>query len=181
MKINKNIKLSNLKPIVNNMDIEECLNNLWMEIGDVRELQLVNPLLYSPWDDKDKMVENIVELSRNDDYLHFVTKYILNIDLLPIQCVMLKMLWHKPLPMLLASRGLGKSFILAVYIVLRMILHQGCRICVTGASLRQSMILYEYILQIWDKAPVLQDICGGKNLYRDVISICVIGMLGQVE
>lgn len=170
---------------VNGYDIDEAMDNLWMEAGkevvlpdgttfyDIRHHKFENMLLLPEWFNQDNIIENTAQLCRDPNYLHFLTKYILNINLLPFQCVILNMLWHKPLPMLIASRGAGKSYLLSVYIVLRALLHQGCKICVVGGSLRQSMVLFNYIQNIWDNAPILQDICGGKkNAPKRDIHIC---------
>lgn len=180
------IDMANLLPsVVNGYDIDEAMDNLWMEAGtelvlpdgskfyDIRSFEVNNPLLTEPWFHADNIVECTAQLCRDPNYIHFITKYILNINLLPYQCVILNMLWHKPLPMLIASRGAGKSYLLSVYIVVRALLHQGCKICVVGGSLRQSMVLFNYIQNIWDNSPILQDICGGKkNSPKRDIHIC---------
>lgn len=145
-------------------DTDEFLNYLWLGMGDIRKIKYKNDLDLNPiWDDKSKVPDLVVELCRNPHYLHFVCKYILNIDLLPYQVAILQTLWVTPLPLFIASRGAAKSFLLSVYIVLRLILHQGCRVAVVGAALRQSLVLYNYINTIWDNAPVLRDVCGGKK------------------
>jgi hypothetical protein len=106
----------------------------------------------------------MVEFMSNYEYLHFAAKHILGIELLPFQLVILDTLWRKRLPMLIGSRGMGKSFILAVYGLLRMIFHPGCRVVIVGAAFRQSRQVFEYMTNIWEKAPVLRDIAGGgKN------------------
>jgi hypothetical protein len=43
-------------------------------------------------------------------------------------------MWHKPFPMLVASRGAGKSFLLAVYCVLRALLEPKTKIVIVGAD-----------------------------------------------
>lgn len=177
--------IHSMKASVNGYDIDDAMDNLWMEAGkeiplpdgskfyDIRYLEFENQMLTEPWFHQDKIIECTAQLCRDPNYLHFLTKYILNINLLPYQCVIINMLWHKPLPMLIASRGAGKSYLLSVYIVLRALLHQSCKICVVGGSLRQSMVLFNYITNIWDNAPILQDICGGKkNAPKRDIHIC---------
>lgn len=144
-------------------DVDEYLNNLYLELGDVRQLNLENNLLKRHWYDSDKMPETITALCRDPMYLHFVCKYILNVDLLPYQGAMLNVLWNKLLCILIGSRGMAKSYMLAVYCVLRAVLHQGSRIVVVGAGLRQSLVVWNYIVKIWDNAPVLRDIVGAKN------------------
>ena len=123
-------------------DEEKNLANAWMEIGDVTELTIPQNMLGGEWGKSDKIAEMLVQTCLDPDSLHFFCKYILNIDILPFQAVILNQLWHKRFPMLLASRGLSKSFTLAIYIICRAVLHQGCSISVTGASLRQSLVLF---------------------------------------
>jgi hypothetical protein len=126
-------------------------------------MKIDNPLLKGGFTKKDQLVETMVSWMRDPDNLWFVCKYILNVDLLPFQVVILKQLWTKPFPMLIATRGGSKSFILTVYIALRALLDQGAKIVVVGAALRQSLVLYNYLQAIWQNAPVLQDICGGMK------------------
>lgn len=52
------------------------------------------------------------------------------------------------------------SFLLGVYALLRMILEPGCKIVITGAGLRQSRQIFDYMTTIWQKAPVLRDLAG---------------------
>lgn len=159
---------------VNGYDIDVAVDNLWLEIGkeyktdfgtfyDARDFTFENPLDSEEWYNNEKTPDNIVELCCTTEYLHFFVKYVLNIDLLPYQCAILHMLWTKPLPILLATRGGGKSYLLAIYLILRACLNQGCKICVVGAALRQSMVLFGYLQTIWDNAPILRDICGKTN------------------
>lgn len=146
-------------------DIDEYLDHLWYELGDIRNVKYTNELTQVKWDDKEAMPELVVELARDPDYLHFVVRYILGIDLLPFQVAILQQLWTHPLPLFIASRGASKSFLLSIYLILRCLLHQGCKFAVVGAALRQSLVLFQYVTQIWENAPILRDICGGsKNI-----------------
>lgn len=184
------VKVYNEVPTwLNGMNVDEYTNNAWMEIGDVRSLDLTNQMMAPDWDDEKSIPELIVKTCRNAEYIHFICKYILNVDILPFQGVILDMLWNKPLPMLIASRGASKTFCISLYVILRALISQGCKIVIAGASLRQSLLVYNYIQEIWDKAPVLRDICGGRNggpkrdihmAYWDVgLSKCMFLPLGQ--
>lgn len=166
--------LKSIPHTLNGMSVDEALNNLWMEIGepisvddhilyDVRSVKFKNPLLEPEWNNYQSLPANIVGFCRDPAYLHFVCKYVLNIDLFPYQTVILSLMWHKPLLLMIASRGAAKSFLLTVYIVLRCLLDQGIRIVVVGSALRQSMVLFNYLEKIWDEAPILQDIVGMKS------------------
>lgn len=156
-------KVSIENPILDTTNLDEYLNYAWLNLGDVRRLDYTNPLLTTDWEDSSKIPELIIQTCRDPQYLHFFIKYVLNIDILPFQCAIMQIMWHKALPMFIASRGASKSFTLAMYIICRAVLHQGCRIAVVGSSLRQSMVIFNYIQAIWNNAPVLRDICGGMK------------------
>src|SRR5581483_807386 len=86
---------------------------------------------------------------------------VFNVKLFPFQHVILKQLWSKTFPMLIGSRGMGKSFILALYAMLRALIHQGTKIVIVGAAFRQAKVVFEYVEALWANAPVLRDLCGG--------------------
>jgi hypothetical protein len=138
--------------------LEEDLE--WLELGSIPE-NVYNPLLDLKIGYREENpVEEIVKFFISKEYLHFAAKSILNIELVPYQLVIMDTLWNKRLPMLVASRGGAKSFTLAVYCLLRMIFHPGCKIVIVGAGLRQAKNVFDYMADIWSKAPVLQDIAG---------------------
>lgn len=146
-------------PLISNA--EEGLE--WLELDSIPN-QVRNPFLDYPIDSvRPDVVDELVSVFMDTNYLHFAVKHILNIELLPFQLVILDTLWNKRLPMLIGSRGMGKSFILAVYALLRMVFHPGCRVVIVGAAFRQSRQVFEYMTNIWDKAPVLRDIAGGNK------------------
>lgn len=150
-------------------NIDEFLDHLVLEIGDVRKIRTESELEYEDdWDNIEKVPELIAEFCRNPDNIQYIAKYFLKIDLLPFQLAILHVFWFRSLPMFIASRGAGKSYLLAVYIVLRMMLHQGCKIAVVGASLRQSMVIFNYVNAIYESSSVLQDICGKEGPKRDI-------------
>ena len=65
--------------------------------------------------------------------------------------------------MFIASRGFGKSFIMALYCILRMMFKPGSKIVVVGAAFRQSKILFEYMETIWRSSPILRSIFSGND------------------
>ena len=109
-------------------------------------------------------------------------KYIIgkgDFELLPFQCVILDILWNKTFPILLMTRGGGKSMMLAVYAIMRAVLdqnsHAGSRIVIVGASFRQSKIVMEYIEQFWKMSPLLQAACDnveGMKKHNDKWEFC---------
>jgi hypothetical protein len=155
--------------MASNIDLLDGLSELnkpenieYLELGEIPS-DVFNPLLDYPLDrPPEDPVEDMVQTLMNQEYLHFAAKVLLGVDLLPFQVVILETLWNKRFPMLIASRGAGKSFILAVYALLRMIFHPGCKIVIVGAAFRQSRAVMDYAINIWEKSPILKDI-GGKN------------------
>jgi len=91
---------------------------------------------------------------------------------LPTQSLMLKEMWNRKFPMLIASRGFGKSFMLSVYAILRCLLMPGRRVIIVGAAFRQSKILFEYMDGIWRNAPILRDIVGATGGPRRDVDMC---------
>ena len=152
--------MSKKKPEIS--DIENY-DYAWLNLGDIRKLQFHNKMLEPEWSYGNKVPELLVNTCRDPEYLHFFAKYILNINLFPIQTAVLDTLWNTQFPIMIGSRGSSKSFMLAIYAIMRAVLHQGSTIAVVGAAFRQSLVLFNYVDMIWDNAPVLRDICGGKK------------------
>jgi hypothetical protein len=135
----------------------------WLDLPDIPKT-VYNPLFDIDHSDITIFAKGLVKLMMNPDYIHVAVRYLLGKELLPFQLVILDMLWKKKFPMLIAGRGSGKSFMLAVYIILRLLFNPGCKVVVVGAALRQSRGIFDYIVSILDKSPVLADIIGGgKN------------------
>ena len=108
--------------------------------------------------------EFLVGLMLDRRYIGWTTHQLLNIKLFSQQMAVLQTLWSKPFPMLIATRGGSKSFMLAVYCVLRAIFDQGVKIVIVGAGLRQAKLVFNYIESIWEASPVLRGIVGaGKK------------------
>lgn len=55
------------------------------------------------------------------------------------------------------------SFILGLYAVLRGLLMPGRKIVICGAAFRQSKVVYDYAVKVWDNAPILKDIIGTQR------------------
>ena len=73
--------------------------------------------------------------------------------------------------MLIATRGAGKTWILALYSLLRAFFMQGCKIIVIGAAFRQSKLLFEYMETFYKNSPVFANMVGtskGQGPKRDI-------------
>lgn len=82
-------------------------------------------------------------------------------ELLPFQGAMIKMLWSVPFPLLIASRGASKSFILSIYCLMRAVLTQNSRlgekIVIVGSAFRQSKLVFDEIVRWIDLSPLIQE------------------------
>lgn len=155
-------------------NIEKQLSDAWLGI-DVDESTLFNPMDFVMQDsDNEKLVERISWLMMRPEYFSFACKYLLNIELSPFQALILEEMWNRKFPMLIGSRGLGKSFILSVYSTLRALFMPRRKIIVVGAAFRQSKVLFEYMENIWKNAPILRDLCTQNSGPRRDIDRCVM-------
>lgn len=83
----------------------------------------------------------------------------------PFQMVMIEMLWKKKFPMILGSRGIGKTFLLAVYCILRAILVPGSRIVICGAGFRQAKLVFKFIDTLYKSSPIIQEAANDRPKY----------------
>lgn len=135
-------------------------DNAWLRLGNVNKLELQNPLADY---DKEHPGLSEIRLMRNSDYLMYAAEVLLDIENLPEQGVVLEELWNRPFPMYIASRGFGKSFLLAEYAMLRCALVPGTKIVIVGAAFRQSKVIFEYMCNIWENSPILRSICDSRS------------------
>ena len=97
----------------------------WLGL-DIDTATLSNPLLNRAEKDIRRPDLHLLKLMREPKYLGYAAKILLNVELLPIQVVVLRELWSRPFPMFVASRGFGKSWLMSVYAMLK------CPLIVTG-------------------------------------------------
>lgn len=123
---------------------------------------------------KEPLDQVVIKRMLDIRYIGWTAKVILGIDLFPIQIATLQMMWNTPFPMLIACRGGSKSFMLAIYAVLRAILDPGAKIVIVGAGLRQARLVFNYIDTVWSSAPLLRNIVGGgkKAGPRQNVDLC---------
>lgn len=160
------------------ISIENKLKDAWLNI-EVNESDLFNPLsILEDVEDTEEYIERITWLMAQPEYFSFITKYILNLELAPFQHVVLQEMWHKKFPMLIGSRGMSKSFTMAVYCILRCLLMPRRKIIVVGAAFRQSKVIFEYMETIWKNAPILRDLCDKDSGPSRDIDRCVLRING---
>tara|TARA_R110002051_G_scaffold26358_3_gene63527 strand:- start:6514 stop:8592 length:2079 start_codon:yes stop_codon:yes gene_type:complete len=148
--------------------------NAWLGITSEDMEGSKNPLLGLSTEESDNIHLHILSLMKNPDYFHWTTKVMLNVDLLPIQTAILKELWIRSFPMYTASRGFGKSFLLAVYCLIRCLLIPETKIVIVGAAFRQSKVIFEYMDTIWRNAPLLQSVCSDNSGPRRDVDRCTM-------
>jgi hypothetical protein len=156
------------------MQQQQIINDAWLGIH-VNESKLFNPMDFVvDVSDSDNLLERIAWLMMRPEYFSFVCKYILNIEISPFQALFLHELWHRKFPMLIGSRGMGKSFLLSIYPLLRAMFMPARKIVVVGAAFRQSKVLFEYMDTIWKNAPILRDLCDNNSGPRRDVDRCVM-------
>lgn len=139
------------------------IDTSWLDIG-IEDQDLFNPMEFVFKDnDAAARIERLCYIMSQPEYFYFTCKYILNVELLPFQLVLLQELWNKKYPMIIASRGASKSFTMAVYCLLRALLIPKRRVIVVGAAFRQSKVIFGYMETIWNDAPVLRDLCDSNS------------------
>ena len=149
------------------------INEAWLNLDIASDEEVFNPLSIMNSMDEDYHFK-LTWLMTRPEYFSFLCKHILNIQILPSQALMLCEMWNRKFPMLIATRGFGKSFILALYSVLRALILPKRKIVIVGAAFRQSKVLFEYMEAIWTNAPLLRDICDSESGPRRDVDRCVM-------
>lgn len=150
----------------------KTIDEAWLGLDNL-ETEIFNPMSILNVNDDDFHLKLSWIMTR-PEYLSFVANHILNIQLLPSQALFLNELWNRKFPMLIASRGFGKSFLLSLYSILRALILPKRKIVVVGAAFRQSKVIFEYMETIWRNSPMLRDICDGDSGPRRDTDRCVL-------
>lgn len=136
----------------------------WLGLGDLNQLKLEkNPLFGRTKEDIENPDLHLLRYLRNPEYFGTTAKLLFDIELHPIQVVILQELWERAFPMYIASRGFGKSFLMALYCMLKCILVPGTKIVVVGAAFRQSKIIFEYMETFWRNSSIIRSIFNGNS------------------
>ena len=138
------------------------LADAWLNIN-VDESKLFNPLETIPtvWEETPELY--FTWLMSRPEYFSFVCKEVFNVQLLPMQALILKELWDRKFPMLVGASGLGKSWLLGLYALLRIVFMRKRKVVIVGAAFRQSKVIFEYMETIWNNAPVLRSMCPSSS------------------
>ena len=148
------------------------IDEAWLGLDSI-DSQMFNPMsMLNP--DEDDFNLKLAWLMIRPEYLSFMSHHILNIQLLPSQSLFLNEVWQRKFPMLVASRGFGKSFMLSLYSILRALILPKRKIVIVGAAFRQSKVLFEYMETIWRNSPMLRDICDSDSGPRRDTDRCTL-------
>ncbi len=150
----------------------KSINEAWLGLESL-DVDFFNPMSILRASDDDFNMK-LAWLMTRPEYLSFLTKHILNVQLLPSQAVFLEEIWKRKFPMLIASRGFGKSFMLSLYAVLRALILPQRKVVVVGAAFRQSKVLFEYMETIWRNSPMLRDMCDSDSGPRRDTDRCTL-------
>lgn len=143
---------------------KQIFEDAWLGLGDLSLLDITsNPMINR----KEKDIENpdlhLLRLLRDPYYIGSTCRILFNIELHPMQVLILQEFWIRAFPMYIASRGWGKSFLLALYSLLRCTFYPGTKIVIVGAAFRQSKIIFEYMETMWRNSPILRSIYNGND------------------
>ena len=148
--------------LYNQEDIDRLVQNEILNLPpNFNENELYSALmdnkhfLLNEYDDE---LEEFFHFLMQPENFYYTCKWLLNIQLFPFQCMILREMWNRKFPMLIATRGGGKSFLLGLYSILRALFTQGSKIVIVGAAFRQSKIIFEFMETVWKNAPILRHI-----------------------
>lgn len=86
-----------------------------------------------------------------------------NLRLPPHQRIVLKDLWSgRQFPMIIMTRGGGKSTLIAVYFVLRSVLYPNERMGIVSSGFRAAKVCFDEIVRFYNESPILQA-CSRKS------------------
>lgn len=148
-------------------EVERFINNYWLNLGDISQISLINPFSLTKEDFQDP-ARYFMKIMMEPEFFYFTCKHLFATELAPFQLIIQRELWNRPFPMLIGARGASKTMMLALFSMLKAVLCQGTKIVVCGTGLRQSRLVFEYCMKIWD----------GSDMLRDIIHNCGHGKQG---
>lgn len=120
-----------------------------------------NPLLKRTAEQTHRPDRWLLSILKDPKNWAITAKYVFNVETAPLQNCILEVLHSKSFPMLIGSRGMGKTFILGLFCGIECLFHQGTKIVVCGSAFRQSKFVIDYLNTIWENAPVFRSFCEG--------------------
>ncbi len=139
-------------------------DDAWLDLGDINQIKLTKNVMINRSEKDIELPDlHLMKVLKDPKYIGSMVKLLFNIELHPIQILILQEFWIRPFPMYIASRGWGKSFLLALYCIIKCTFCPGTKIVVVGAAFRQSKIIFEYMETIWRNSPILRSIFNGND------------------
>lgn len=143
---------------------KQIFEDAWLGLGDLSLINIAsNPMINRSEEDIESPDLHLVRLLRDPYHVGSTCRILFNIELHPMQVLILQEFWIRAFPMYIASRGWGKSFLLALYSLLRCTFYPGTKIVIVGAAFRQSKIIFEYMETMWRNSPILRSIYNGND------------------
>jgi len=151
-----------------NNELISLLNNAWLGLTseDIKNGKLTHPLKKHTLESEYPGITPLMAM-RNPAYFGYATSTLLNLDILPLQACILNEIFYRPFPMLIGSRGLSKSTMLAIYALMKMGLTPpnsaggpGVKIVIVSAGFRQAKQVFQYAEEIYENSKILKSING---------------------
>jgi len=140
--------------------------------------KLFNPLTdIDPRYREDNELVEFYKLSNQFFSPEFGVTYMLNCPLYPFQMSALRAVLDHKFPMLLFTRGGGKTFMLAVCALYCAIMFPGSRIILISGTFRQSKLIFREITTIYKQSPLLRLISDREPVTQN--DRCVFGVNGS--
>ena len=139
-------------------------DDAWLGLGDINKLVIDKNVMINRSERDIELPDlHLMKILKDPQYIGSMVKLLFNIELHPMQILILQEFWIRPFPMYIASRGWGKSFLLALYCIIKCTFCPGTKIVVVGAAFRQSKIIFEYMETIWRNSPILRSIFSSND------------------
>ena len=133
----------------------------WLEVGDTSKMKDLWDSRFYNCQSLNGLKPGMSELAvlSNLDYLYYAVKFFTGVSLLPFQAAMLDEVSRRAFPLLLMSRGGGKTFMLAIHALMKALFNPRHKVVIAGAGFRQSKQVFENIEKIWNSSPMLKSVC----------------------
>ena len=139
-------------------------DDAWLGLGQLEDLVISsNPMIRREKKDIENPDRHLLRLLKDPEYFGSTCKLLFDLELHPIQVAILQEFWVRSFPMFIASRGFGKSFLLALYAFLKCIFVPGTKIVIVGAAFRQSKVIFEYMETLWRNSAIIRSIFNGND------------------
>lgn len=135
--------------------LEQLTSDRWLNLNPNEKFSSV---LKPTLEDKENPHLYLFKLFRKPENLYLTAKYVFGVDLALFQMVVLQEMYRHTFPMLIGSRGMSKSFLLAFYALWKCFINQGSQIVITASSFRQAKFVFTYAAKMFEKAKILQDL-----------------------